>query len=215
MMTSLGWRRLLSVSTLVSGGAAAFLLSTGSLDSELPILLGGMLFCAVGLSLGSHLVVRDHAPPSLGRMIGAALAGASSGALLSLVGLGLGAALSGLLSLKPIEGTEWAVLFLPVWILFSGSSAIFARYLVWRLLGNQILVAVGAGAAGAMVGDSLVLLILIRLFTTSPYFPHASIAMDATIGALVAGGLAWAERNIPDSGPDTTTASSADDIKPE
>jgi hypothetical protein len=137
------------------------------------------------------------------------------GALLSLVGLGLGAALSGLLRLKPIEGTEWAILFLPVWILFSGSSAIFARYLVWRLLGNQILVAVGAGAAGAMVGDSLVLLILIRLFTTGPYFPHASIAMDATIGALVAGGLAWAERKIPHGYCDVADRTSADDVKEE
>ena len=211
IMASLGWRRFLSVSILVSGGAGVFLLHTGSVDSELLILLHGMLFCALGLSLGSHFVIRDRVPPSLGRLIGAALTGAFSGALLSLVGLEVGATLSNLLSLRRSEGTEWAVIFLPFWILFSGSFAIFARYLVWKLLGNQPLVAVGAGAVGALVGDSLMMLILVRPFTTGPHLLHAPIVMTAGFGALIASGLAWAERKVPHGNPEATDTSSATD----
>jgi len=214
-MASLGWRRFLSVSILVSGGAGAFLLHTGSVDSELLILLHGMLFCALGLSLGSHFVIRDRVPPSLGRLIGAALTGAFSGALLSLVGLEVGAALSNLLNLKRSEGIEWAVIVLPFWILFSGSFAIFARYLVWRLLGDQIIIAVSAGAAGALLGDSLMTLLIARPFTTGPHVVQAPTIMTLAFGALIAAGLAWAERKVPHETLKLSDVSSADDIKPE
>jgi len=173
------------------------------LDSELLVLLHGMFFSAVGLSLGSHLVIRYRVPPTLGRLIGAALTGALSGVLLSLVGLEVGAALSNLLSLKRSEGAEWAAIFLPSWILFSGGSALFSRYLVWKLLGDQILVAIGAGAVGALVGDSLMMLILIRPFTTGLHVLHAPVVITAAFGAAVAAGLAWAERKLPGGGPGT------------
>ena len=173
------------------------------MDSELLVLLHGMFFSAVGLSLGSHLVIRYRVPPTLGRLIGAALTGALSGVLLSLVGLEVGAALSNLLSLKRSEGAEWAAIFLPSWILFSGGSALFSRYLVWKLLGDQILVAIGAGAVGALVGDSLMMLILIRPFTTGLHVLHAPVVITAAFGAAVAAGLAWAERKLPGGGPGT------------
>jgi len=214
-LSSLAWRRSTDVALLVSIGTIFFLLSTGATILEFVIFVPGMLFPALGLALGSHLIIRDHAPPNPWRLIGGAATGGLAGALLSLLGLILGAALANLFGLKRSEGAEWAAIFLPSWILFSGGSALFARYLVWKLLGDQILVAVGAGAVGALVGDSLMMLMLVRPFTTGPHLLHAPITMTATFGALVAAGLAWAERNVPCGNPKISDASSADNIKPE
>jgi len=66
-----------------------------------------------------------------------------------------------------------------------------------------------------LVGDSLKLLILIRPFTTGPHLLHAPIAMTAIFGALVAAGLAWAERKASYENLKLSDVSSADDIKPE
>ena len=214
-LSSLAWRRSTDVALLVSIGTISFLLSTGATMLEFVIFVPGMLFPALGLALGSHLIIRDHLPPSPWRLIGGAATGGLAGALLSLLGLILGATLANLFGLKRSEGAEWAAIFLPSWILFSGSSALFARYLVWKLLGNQTLVAVGAGAVGALVGDSLMMLILIRPFTTGPHLLHAPVAMTAIFGALVAAGLAWAERKVPHETLKLSGVSSADDIKPE
>lgn len=214
-LSSLAWRRSTDVALLVSIGTISFLLSTGATMLEFVIFVPGMLFPALGLALGSHLIIRDHLPPSPWRLIGGAATGGLAGALLSLLGLILGATLANLFGLKRSEGAEWAAIFLPSWILFSGSSALFARYLVWKLLGNQTLVAVGAGAVGALVGDSLMMLILIRPFTTGPHLLHAPVAMTAIFGALVAAGLAWAERKVPHETLKLSDVSSADDVKPE
>ena len=209
-LCSLGWRRSTDVALLVSIGTISFLPSTGATTLEFVIFVPGMLFPALGLALGSQLIIRDHLPPSPWRLIGGAATGGLAGALLCLLGLTLGATLANLFGLKRSEGTEWAAIFLPSWILFSGSSALFARYLVWKLLGNQPLVAVGAGAVGALVGDSLMTLLLIQPLTTGPAL-HAPPAMTAGFGALVAAGLAWAERKVPHGNPKAADTSSATD----
>lgn len=211
-LASLAWRRSTDVALLVSIGTISFLLSTGATTLEFVIFVPGMLFPALGLAVGSHLIIRDHVPPSPWRLIGGAATGGLAGALLSLLGLILGATLANLFGLKRSEGAEWAAIFLPSWILFSGSSALFARYLVWKLLGNQTLVAVGAGAVGALVGDSLMMLILIGPFTTGPYLLHAPLVMTAGFGALVAAGLVWAERKIPHGNPEAVDTPSANDV---
>jgi hypothetical protein len=195
----------------VSVGTISFLLSTGATTLEFVIFVPGMLFPALGLALGSHLIIGDNVPPTPWRLIAGAVTGALAGALLSLLGLTLGATLANLFGLKRSEGAEWAAIFLPSWIFFSGGSALFARYLVWKLLGDQTVVAVGAGAVGALVGDSLMTLMLTRPFTTGPHFLHAPLVMTAGFGALVAAGLAWAERKVSDSSPEATRASSAND----
>lgn len=206
-LSSLAWRRSLSVALLVSIGTVFFLQFTGSTTSEFLIFVPGMLFPALGLALGSHLVIRGHVPPNPGRLIGGAVTGGLAGALLSLLGLLAGAFLANLVGVKHSEGVEWAVIILPFWIFFSGGSAIFARYLVWQLLGGQIVLAFVAGAFGALVGDSLMTLILIRPFTTGPHFLQAPIVMTAGFGALVATGLAWAERRAPYSNAATSDTS--------
>jgi len=191
------------VSALVSTSTIFYLLSSGATTLEFVIFVPGMLFPALGLALGSHLVIGDRVRPSPWRLIGGAITGGLAGALLSILGLTLGATLANLFGLKRSEGAEWAAIFLPSWILFSGGSALFSRYLVSKLLGDQILVAIGAGAVGALVGDSLMMLILIRPFTTGPHVLHAPVVMTAAFGAAVAAGLAWAERKLPGGSPGT------------
>lgn len=69
-----------------------------------------------------------------------------------------------------------------------------------------------ARVVAALVGDSLMLLILIRPFTTGPYLLHAPIVMTATFGALVGAALAWAERKVPHGNAEAADTSSANDI---
>ncbi len=205
-LTSLAGRRCVSVAVPVSIGTLAFLLATGSRDAALLILPLEMLFAAVGLALGSHLVIQGYLPPSNARPLGAAAAGGFAGAVCAVLGLVLGGPLANLFGLKSSEGLEWAAFFLPLWICPSGGFAILSRYLVWQFVGDQIVIAVGAGAVGALVGDSLITLLLIQPSTTGPAL-HAPPAMTAGFGALVAAGLAWAERKGSSASPATSSTS--------
>jgi hypothetical protein len=209
-LASLAGRRCVSVAVPVSIGTLAFLLATGSRDAALLILPLGMLFAAVGLALGSHLVIQGYLPPSNVRPLGAAALGGFAGAVCAVLGLVLGGLLANLFGLKSSEGLEWAALFLPLWICPSGGFAILSRYTVWQFVGDQIVIAVGAGAVGALVGDSLMTLLLIQPLTTGPAL-HAPPAMTAGFGALVAAGLAWAERKVPHGNPEAADTSSATD----
>jgi hypothetical protein len=130
-----------------------------------------------------------------------------------IAGLVVGAALADLFSLRRSEGVEWAIFLLPPWIASSGGSAIFARYLVWLMLGDQMVVVAAAGAVGALVGDSLMLFLVIRPFTTGPHLLHAPIVMTAGFGALIATGLACAERNVPHKNADADNVPLANDTK--
>jgi len=212
-MASLGWRRALCAGLLVTLGAVPYLLSSGSVDSEFPILLLGTLFGAWGLALGSHLIVRDLLPPPPRHLIGGTFLGTLTGAAMCIAGLVVGAALADLFSLRRSEGVEWAIFLLPPWIASSGGSAIFARYLVWLMLGDQMVVVAAAGAVGALVGDSLMLFLVIRPFTTGPHLLHTPIVMTAGFGALIATGLACAERKVPHKNADADNAPLANDTK--
>jgi len=186
---------------MVSIGTVSCLLmvGTGRLDAEFLILLFGMSSSALGVALGAHLIIRDQLPPRFGRLVGGSLGGGLAGAILFVIGFSAGALLANRIGARPSEGTAWAVIFLPFWVLSSGGSAVFARYLVWPVLGSHLLVAVVTGGLGALIGDSLMTLILIRPFTIGPHFFHLPVAITAGFGALVASGLAWAERKISPS----------------
>jgi uncharacterized membrane protein YeaQ/YmgE (transglycosylase-associated protein family) len=171
-----------------------------------------MLFAALGLALGSHVVTRNQLPPSKGQTLAAAVTGGVTGALLSVIGFELGVTLAHLFGLKRVEGVEWAELFLPPWICWSGGFAILSRYLAWHLLGDHIVLASAAGAVGALVGDALVTLLLIRPFATGPPL-QAPPVVTAALGALVAAGLAWAERKVPHKNADADNAPLANDTK--
>ena len=100
-------------------------------------------------------------------------------------------------------GLEWARFFFPFWIFFSGSSAISGRYMAWRFLGNRLVAAIGAGVLGALVGDTVMTFTIFWPFAVGPDYLRAPVAMTATFGALVAAGLAWAERKLPGGSPGT------------
>lgn len=68
---------------------------------------------------------------------------------------------------------------------------------------HVLALAVVDNLVGALVGDSLMLFLVIRPFTTGPHLLHAPVAMTATFGALVAAGLTWAERKLPGGSPGT------------
>jgi len=203
------------VAGLVLVATVATLSVPPSYGSDFLILGSSMLFSALGLGFGSHVVIRDRVPPNLGGLIGAAFSGGLVGALLFLPGFVAGAALATIFSLKRSEGVEWALVFFPFWIFFAGGSAICARYLVWRFLGNQIVVAIAAGVVGAFVGDALMTFTISRPFTVGPDYLHAPIAMTAIFGALVAAGLAWAERNVPSGNQKAPDAASTNDTNKE
>jgi len=208
---SLGWRRTLYVGLLVSAATLVCLLYVGTVASDLPVLVLGMLFSSMGVGLGSHLVIRDHLPPGSGLLIGGTVAGAVAGAVMSVAGLLVGGALAELFSLRLSKELGWIFFFLPPWIAASGGSAIFARYLVWRLLGDQILVDVTAGMVGAILGDFLMTFLVIRPSITGPPL-QAPVTWTAGLGALIAMGLAWAERKVPHSNAEGADTSSANDI---
>lgn len=209
---SLRRRRSAFVTVLVVFGTLGILLGTGSSGSDLLILLCAMLFAALGLALGSHVVTRNQLPPSKGQTLAAAVTGGVTGALLSVIGFELGVTLAHLFGLKRVEGVEWAELFLPPWICWSGGFAILSRYLAWHLLGDHIVLASAAGAVGALVSDALVTLLLIRPFATGPPL-QAPPVVTAALGALVAAGLAWAERKVPHKNADANNAPLANDTK--
>ena len=208
----LGWRRAFYVGLLVSAGTLACLLYVGAVASDLPVLLLGMLFSAMGVALGSHLVIRDHLPPDSGLLIGGTVAGAVAGAVMSVAGLLVGGTLAELFSLRLSKELGWIVFFLPPWIASSGGSAIFARYLVGRLLGDQRVVVVAAGMVGAILGDSLMTFLVIRPSTTGPPL-QAPVTWTAGLGALIAMGLAWAERPFSRPKPEISATSRDDSEK--
>jgi hypothetical protein len=209
MIASLGWRRASYVGLLVSAGTLFCLFYVGTVASDLFVLLLGMLFSAMGVALGSHLVIRAHLPPDFGPLIGGTVAGALVGAVMSVAGLLVGGALAELFSLRLSKELGWIFFFLPPWIASSGGSAIFARYLVWRLLGGHIVLDVAAGMVGAILGDFLMTFLLVRPFITDPPL-QAPVTWTAGLGALIAMGLAWAERPFSRTRP-TTPATSTDD----
>ncbi len=214
-LSSLQWRRPFFVALLVVMANTIWYSLAGAGRSDFLIFTPGMLFSALGLALGSHLIIRDRVPPSLGRLIGAALTGGLAGALLFLAGFATGTAMADLSDPELRMGLGWAGFFFPFWIFFSGGSAIFGRYLTWRLLGNQMVVATGGGALGALVGDTVMTFTIFWPFAVGPDYLHAPVAMTAMFGALVAAGLAWAERMVPHETLKLSDVSSADDIKPE
>jgi hypothetical protein len=73
--------------------------------------------------------------------------------------------------------------------------------------------AVIAGAAGALLGDSLMTQLIARPLTTGPHVVQAPIAETLAFGALVAGGLAWAERPFSRAKPATSVTSTDDPEK--
>jgi hypothetical protein len=108
-------------------------------------------------------------------------------------------------------GLEWARLFLPFWIFFSGGSAISARYLAWKFLNNQIVAVITAGALGALLSDAAMAVTLFRPFAVGRDLLPGRIVMTAAFGAAVAAGLAWAERSIPYKNLTTSDTSATED----
>lgn len=212
ILRSLRWRRPFYVGVLVGVGTFVEVSVTYYVSSEFLIFIPAMLLSAWGLALGSHLVVRDRVPPNLGRLIGTALTGGLAGALLFVIGLRGGVLLAIRLGLKLPEGLGWGLVFFPLWIFSAGGSAILGRYLGWRFLTNQMIVAVGTGILAALIGDTGMTLMIFRPFAVGPDYLHAPIAMTATFGALVAAGLAWAERKVPHGNAEAADTSLANDI---
>jgi hypothetical protein len=210
-LSSLRWQRPIYVALLVVIATTIFLNIPRPNASEFFIFIPAMLLSAMGLALGSHLVMGDRVPPTLGRLAGAAFTGGLAGALLFIPGIAAGAALANTLGLKRPEGLEWGVFFFPFWIFFSGGSAIFGRYLGWRFLGNRLVAAIGAGVLGALVGDTVMTFTIFWPFAVGPDYLHAPIAMTATFGALVAAGLAWAERKVSCEHLTTSETSATED----
>ena len=184
-------------------GTVVFLSLDHDVTSVFVIFIPAMLLSSFGLALGSHLVIRDRVPPTVGRVFGAAFTGGLAGALLFLIGFEGGAALAIRLHLKLLEGLDWGLYFFPFWIFFSGGSAILGRYLAWRFLGNWLVAAIGAGVLGALLGDTVMTFSIFWPFAVGPDYLHAPLPMTAIFGALVAAGLAWAERKLPGGSPGT------------
>lgn len=212
-LTSLGLHRALYISVLVSIAALFFLLL--SMDkwtkaSDFLIMIPEMFFSGLGLGLGAHFVILGYVPPSPPRILGAALMGGIAGAFLSPVGYLLGGGLTYLLRAEVNEGIGWGLLFLPPWIFFSGSFAIGARYLAARVRGLQLAVAPVMGALGALAGDLLMTLTLFRPIPPAPGL-RMPLAVTGTLGALIAFGLAWAERGMSDGTPTPPDSPSTED----
>ena len=72
-------RRLSFVALLVSAATGLLLVAAHSGTSDYLIFVPAMVVSALGLGLGTHVVIGSRVPPTLGRIVGAAFTGGLGG----------------------------------------------------------------------------------------------------------------------------------------